>query len=57
MEKGGAVRTRTRILVYLLMLAVVDTLIPAPITVLVLVYVLFQKPEWFREWVGEIYGR
>ena len=47
--------TRTQILIYLLVLGVFDTIIPIPITVLVLIHVLYQKPRWFREWVEEIY--
>jgi hypothetical protein len=48
---------RTQLLVYLILLALVDTLIPVPFTAIVLLYVLFQKPQWFREWVDEVYRR
>jgi len=48
---------RTQILIYLVVLALVDTIIPVPITGLILIYVLFQKPAWFREWVDELYRR
>jgi hypothetical protein len=47
--------TRTQILIYILALGVFDTIIPIPITALVLIHVLFQKPQWFKEWVEEIY--
>ena len=47
--------TKTRILIYILVLAVFDTIIPIPITALVLIHVLYQKPQWFREWVEELY--
>ena len=47
--------TKTQILIYILALAVFDTLIPIPITVLVLIHVLYQKPNWFRAWVEEVY--
>ena len=46
---------KTRILIYLIGLAVVDTIIPIPITAVVLIHVLYQKPRWFREWVEQIY--
>jgi hypothetical protein len=47
--------TRTQILIYIIVLAVFDTIIPVPITALVLIHVLYQKPKWFREWVEAIY--
>ncbi len=46
---------RTQILIYLVVIAFIDTIIPIPITALVLIYVLFQKPIWFRQWTDEIY--
>jgi hypothetical protein len=46
---------KTRILVYIIVLAVFDTIIPIPVTALVLIHVLYQKPRWFHEWVEEIY--
>lgn len=47
--------TKTRVLIYILVLAVFDAIIPIPVTALVLVHVLYQKPKWFREWVEEVY--
>ncbi len=46
---------KTQILVYILVLALFDTIIPIPITALVLIHVLYQKPKWFKAWVEEIY--
>ena len=46
---------KTKILIYIIGLAVFDTIIPIPITAFVLIYVLYQKPQWFKEWVEEIY--
>lgn len=46
---------RTQILIYLVLIAILDTVIPVPITAIVLMYVLFQKPVWFRQWVDAIY--
>jgi hypothetical protein len=48
--------TKTQILIYIIVLAVFDTIIPIPITALVLIHVLYQKPLWFKEWVKEIYN-
>ena len=45
----------TRILLYIAVLAVFDTVIPIPLTAMVLIYVLFQKPRWFRQWVESVY--
>ena len=47
--------TKTQILIYILVVAVFDTIIPIPITALVLIHVLYQKPPWFKAWVEEIY--
>ena len=47
--------TKTQVLIYILVMAVFDTIIPIPITALVLIYVLYQKPPWFRALVEEVY--
>lgn len=46
---------KTKILIYLLLLAVIDTLIPIPFTTILLIYVLFEKPDWFSNLVKQIY--
>ena len=46
---------RTKILIYIVLVGVIDTFIPIPITALALIYVLFQRPAWFIQWVDEIY--
>ena len=48
-------KTTTKVLLYLILLAITDTIIPVPITSMLLIYVLYQKPEWFRDMVDEIY--
>lgn len=47
--------TKTQILIWLTLLAVLDAVIPIPITAMLLIMVLFQKPRWFKEWVEKIY--
>ena len=47
--------TKTQILIYLTLLAVLDAVIPIPITAMGLIMILFQKPRWFKEWVEKIY--
>ena len=46
---------QTRLLIYLAVLGIVDIIIPVPLTALALIYVLFQKPVGFKQWVDEIY--
>jgi hypothetical protein len=48
-------KTKTKMLLYLSILAVVDTIIPIPFTALLLIYVIFEKPAWFRNLVTDIY--
>ena len=45
-----------RILLYLALLALVDIFTPVPIVAAVLIYVVLQKPPWFRDLVEQIYG-
>jgi len=47
--------TKTQILIYIIVLAVLDAIIPIPITALILIHVLYQKPKWFRDWFEEVY--
>jgi hypothetical protein len=48
-------KTNTKILIYLLILAFFDMIIPIPFTALMLLYVIFEKPAWFRNLVTKIY--
>jgi hypothetical protein len=47
---------KTRCLIALLALAVVDIVIPIPILGAILIYVVLQKPPWFKKVVDELYG-
>jgi hypothetical protein len=47
---------QTKYLLVLLGLGIIDVFIPVPIVGLILVYVLIQRPPWFRDIVREIYG-
>ncbi len=47
---------KTKSLVGLILLATVDTVIPFPILGVILIYIVFQRPPWFRDVVLEIYG-
>jgi hypothetical protein len=46
---------RTKSILVLILLGLVDILIPIPIIGLILVYVVIQKPSWFMDLVQEIY--
>jgi len=47
---------KTKCLITLILLAMVDTVTPFPIIGAILIYVLLQRPPWFRNVVAEIYG-
>jgi hypothetical protein len=49
-------KPNTKILIYLIVLAVLDMIIPIPFTALILIYVLLDKPVWFKKLVDDIYG-
>ena len=49
-------KIKTKVLIYLSILAVLDLIIPIPFTALLLLYVVLEKPEWFYNTVAEIYS-
>jgi TRAP-type C4-dicarboxylate transport system permease small subunit len=49
-------KTTNKILIVLVAMALVDILIPVPIAVFLLIYVLYQKPAWFKELADEVYS-
>ena len=48
-------KTNRKILICLILFAIIDTVIPIPITAIILIYVLFEKPDWFEALVKSIY--
>ena len=46
---------KTKLLICLIILGVLDMVIPIPFSALLLVYVLLEKPLWFRNLVTEVY--
>lgn len=52
---GAIMNTSRKILIYLILFAIIDMVIPIPITAIILIYVLLEKPDWFEKLVGEIY--
>jgi hypothetical protein len=49
-------KENTKILIYLIMFAIIDTVIPIPITAIILIYILSEKPVWFKDIVSQIYN-
>ena len=47
---------RTKLLTTLAFLALVDVLVPFPLLVAFLIYVVAARPSFFRAWVEEIYA-
>jgi hypothetical protein len=49
-------KTKTKIILYLSILALADMIIPIPFTALILFYVILEKPAWFEKIFTEIYN-
>jgi hypothetical protein len=45
----------SKILLYLIVFAVLDMIIPIPFSALLLIYVLVERPSWFIDLVNDIY--
>ncbi len=48
-------KSNTKILIYLIVFAILDMIIPIPFTTILLIYVLLEKPLWFKKLVTEVY--
>ena len=48
--------TKTKALITLGILAVFDTVIPIPITALIVIYAIIQRPPWVTELIHGVYG-
>ena len=48
--------TKTKCLITLILLSLVDAVIPFPIIGVIFIYVLLQRPPWFKNVAVEIYG-
>ena len=46
---------RTKSILVLILLGMIDVVIPIPIIGLMLIYVILQKPSWFLDLAQEIY--
>ena len=48
-------KLETRILIYLVIIAIVDMIIPIPFMAIFLIYILLEKPDWFKDMVTQLY--
>jgi hypothetical protein len=46
---------KTKSLIILIILGIIDVVIPVPILGVILIYVVLQRPPWFTNVVREIY--
>jgi hypothetical protein len=49
-------KTNKRIIIYLIIFAFVDIIIPIPIMAIILLYVVAEKPKWFKDLVTDLYS-
>jgi hypothetical protein len=48
-------KSNKKVLIYLIIIAIFDAIIPIPIMALILIYIVVEKPEWFKNLVAEVY--
>jgi hypothetical protein len=48
---------KTKSITGIILLSLIDIIIPIPILGLILIYVLFEKPPWFYNVIGDIYKK
>jgi hypothetical protein len=46
---------KSQLLIYLILLLLIDTLLPLPITAGILLYVVLKQPIWFRNMYHLVY--
>jgi len=49
-------KLKSKILICLIILAILDAVIPIPFTTIFLIYVLSERPPWFKNLLEEVYG-
>jgi hypothetical protein len=47
--------TKAQLIIALIFLCIVDIVIPIPLLGCLLIYIVAQKPPWFRDLVNKIY--
>ena len=46
---------KTQLMIYVILLLLVDTIVPLPITTVILLYVVLQRPAWFAKLYHQVY--
>jgi len=49
-------KSTRKILIYLIIIAIIDTILPLPIMALTLIYVVVERPAWFKNLVSQLYS-
>jgi len=49
-------KSKNKIIIFLIILALFDMIIPIPFTTILLIYVLLVRPFWFKKLVDEVYS-
>lgn len=47
--------TKTKALIALGILAVIDTVVPVPVTALIVIYAILQRPPWVADLIHDVY--
>ena len=55
-KKAYIMSIKTKSLIFLVILGIIDVVIPIPILGVILIYIVLQRPPWFRNLVQEIYN-
>ena len=49
-------KTKTKVLTFLVIMGIFDTITPIPIIGLILLHVMLDRPPWFKNLVTEVYA-
>ena len=50
-------KIKTKVLTFLIVIGILDTITPIPILGLILLHVVLDRPKWFENLVTEIYAQ
>ena len=54
---GKHMKSNNSLFLYLVILAILDMFIPIPFAAILLIYILLEKPAWFKRLVDEVYDK
>ena len=55
MSSRPRVTTRTKVIVFFCLMAVLDVIVPLPVVAVVGAYIAITRPPWFKEVVARLY--